>query len=360
MRSAPSTFCLLTLVCILAGCSQTGGFRASNPSNMKTVASVGDKPLPIVAGEPGASLRAETEELDRPEASGSRISGRVYDERGKPVPGAKVRLAVGSAIGGKVVSATTDRSGAFTLHGLRPGSSYTVIAEYEEDEGTKVGRGRPRRPRPIFALLSSRATAIPLRGTGRSGRPSRESTRSRMLSPRTMNQRMRTAPTPDSMSRTRNRRPPKPRRFCLEITSGLRKRRTSTPRPRYEPDGMLASQPLKRAQVSRRKPAHQTLRTVRHLDPARPAELQRTRMRTDPIHFHPRSSQARSAAGNQRLVLRKNLSAWPKAQRDSREHVAREPPTPARRVLGRRSASWSNRGNGLPGRCPRNCCPVSA
>jgi len=146
MRSAPLTFCLLTLVLSLAGCSQTGGFRANNPSNLKTVASVGDKPLPIVAGEPGASLRAETEELDRPASSGSRISGRVYDERGKPVPGAKVRLAVGSAAGGKVVAATTDRSGAFTLHGLRSGSSYTVIAEYQDDDGTKFGRAQAKAP----------------------------------------------------------------------------------------------------------------------------------------------------------------------------------------------------------------------
>jgi thiol-disulfide isomerase/thioredoxin len=146
MRSAPLTFCLLTLVCTFAGCSQTGGFRANTPSNLKTVASVGDKPLPIVAGEPGASLRAETEELDRPASSGSRLSGRVYDERGKPVPGAKVRLAVGSAAGGKVVSATTDRSGAFTLHGLRAGSSYTVIAEFQDDDGTMFGRAQAKAP----------------------------------------------------------------------------------------------------------------------------------------------------------------------------------------------------------------------
>ena len=56
-------------------------------------------------------------------------------------PNAKVRLAVGSAAGGKVVSATTDRSGAFTLHGLRPGSSYTVIAEYQGDDGIDVRPG---------------------------------------------------------------------------------------------------------------------------------------------------------------------------------------------------------------------------
>jgi thiol-disulfide isomerase/thioredoxin len=144
MRSAPLKVYLLALAGTLAGCSQTGGFRANNPSNLKTVASVGDKPLPIVSGEPGASLRTETEDLDRPASSGTRISGRVYDERGKPVPGAKVRLAVGKAAGGKVVSATTDRSGAFTLHGLRPGASYTVIAEYQDDDGSTFGRAQAK------------------------------------------------------------------------------------------------------------------------------------------------------------------------------------------------------------------------
>ena len=110
---------------------------------MKTIASVGDKPLPIVTGEPGTgSLRAEPEDINRPAPSGSRISGRVYDERGKPAPDVKVRLAVGGAAGGKAIVATTDRSGAFTLHGLRSGSSYTVIAEYEDEEGTMSGRAQ--------------------------------------------------------------------------------------------------------------------------------------------------------------------------------------------------------------------------
>ncbi len=115
---------------------------------MKTIASVGDKPLPIVTGEPGTgSLRAEPDDMDRPAArAGSRISGRVYDERGKPVSNVKVRLAVSGAAGGKAVVATTDRSGAFTLSGLRPGSAYTVIAEYEDEEGTMSGRAQVKAP----------------------------------------------------------------------------------------------------------------------------------------------------------------------------------------------------------------------
>jgi thiol-disulfide isomerase/thioredoxin len=144
MRIKRSTFCLLTVLGTLAGCSQTGGVRPGAAPEMRTVASVGDKPLPIVAGEPGGSLRAETEELDLPESSGARISGRVYDDRGKAVPNVRVRLAVSGSPGGKVIYATTDRSGAFTLRGVRAGSSHVVIAEYQGDEGIMTGRAQAK------------------------------------------------------------------------------------------------------------------------------------------------------------------------------------------------------------------------
>ena len=55
MRSSPSNLCLLSLACIVAGCSQTGAFKSAGTSDMTTVASVGDRTLPTVAGEPGAS-----------------------------------------------------------------------------------------------------------------------------------------------------------------------------------------------------------------------------------------------------------------------------------------------------------------
>ena len=71
MRITRLKLCLLTLMCTFAGCSQTGGVRPGAASNMRTVASVGDKPLPIVAGEPGSSLRAETDELDLPGSTGA-------------------------------------------------------------------------------------------------------------------------------------------------------------------------------------------------------------------------------------------------------------------------------------------------
>src|SRR5262245_5536809 len=96
MRTTRLAFCLLGLTsCSLAGGSaREWGLRSSSPSKLQTVASVGDKPVSIVAGEPGSSLRAETEELELPRSSGSRISGRVYDERGRVVPNAVVRLVV--------------------------------------------------------------------------------------------------------------------------------------------------------------------------------------------------------------------------------------------------------------------------
>ncbi len=147
MRMRSTTVCLLTL-CQLAGCSQTGAIRpgASSSSDMRTVASVGDRPLPVVAGEPGSSLRTEVDDVELPESSGSRISGRVYDERGKPVPNAKVRLAVNSSPGGKIDYATTTRDGGFTLRGLRAGSSYSVIAEYQGEDGMMTGRVQTKAP----------------------------------------------------------------------------------------------------------------------------------------------------------------------------------------------------------------------
>ncbi len=95
--------CLLALAgCSVAGCTQTGLLRSNSPSNMKTVASIGDKTLPIVAGDPstGSTTQAETEQLDLAQSTGSKISGRVFDDRGKPVPNARVRLVVGGAPGG--------------------------------------------------------------------------------------------------------------------------------------------------------------------------------------------------------------------------------------------------------------------
>ena len=137
---------LLILPFCMFGCSQGWTVRKPPGDDVKTVASVGDKSLPIRSGTPDSSVRAQDPEPMITTPSRGRISGRVYDERGKPVPGAKVRLAVGGESGGKAVSAVTDRSGAFTLRGVRPGSSYTVIAEYEGEDGLLTGRVEAEAP----------------------------------------------------------------------------------------------------------------------------------------------------------------------------------------------------------------------
>ncbi len=137
---------LLLFPVSMLGCSQPFGIRNGSSDGIKTVASVGDKPLPIRSGTPDSSVRAqETEPIETPSGRG-RISGRVFDEQGKPVANAKVRLAVGAEPGGKALSALTDRSGAFTLHGLRPGSSYIVIAEFQGRDGLMTGRVETEAP----------------------------------------------------------------------------------------------------------------------------------------------------------------------------------------------------------------------
>ena len=137
---------LLLLPSGMFGCSQPGALRQPPGQDVRTVASVGDKPLPIRSGTFDSSVRAqEPEPLVTPPSRG-RISGRVYDQRGKPIPDARVRLAVSGEAGGKALSAVSDASGAFTLRGVRPGSSYTVIAEYEGPDGLLTGRVETEAP----------------------------------------------------------------------------------------------------------------------------------------------------------------------------------------------------------------------
>ena len=124
----------------MCGCTQPWNVRKPPGDDVKTVASVGDKPLPIRSGTPEGSIRAEDTTTELPAPSPGRISGRVYDEKGRAVPNARVRLAVGGESGGKAVYSDHGQVGAFTLRGLRPGSSYTVIAEYQGKSGMMTGR----------------------------------------------------------------------------------------------------------------------------------------------------------------------------------------------------------------------------
>ncbi len=151
-RSIKGLLSLSLLVCGLAGCAQTNGFRplanANNSNNdVRTVASVGDKPLPVRSGESGSSPRDVNDDSGSPAPlSGTRITGRVYDENNQPVANARVRPSVDQAPGGRAIFATTDRSGAFTLNGLRRGAAYTLIAEYQDQDGFLSGRQETRAP----------------------------------------------------------------------------------------------------------------------------------------------------------------------------------------------------------------------
>jgi len=132
------------LLLALAGCSSTIGSKFGGNPQSRSIAVVGDRPLPATVGEPGGLVASETTEPEPRRNPKARISGRVLDEAGKPVPDATVRLADGNSKGGRDVRARTDRSGAFTLGGLRPGSSYWLIAELDDEKGPRTGRVRAK------------------------------------------------------------------------------------------------------------------------------------------------------------------------------------------------------------------------
>ena len=146
MRTWTLSSRLLILPLCLAGCASTSTTRSGGAPKIRTVASVGDKTLPIVSGTPGSSVTAEKVTPELRVGTNGRVSGRVVDAEGRPVPNAQVRLAVGGARGGRMNRATTDRSGAFTLRGLRPRASYTVIAELDDERGHLTGRSDVRAP----------------------------------------------------------------------------------------------------------------------------------------------------------------------------------------------------------------------
>ena len=138
---------LLPIAVLGLGCASTGrfGLHANDPT-IRTIASIGDKPVSAVAGAPTSSAVADLENHARPADRETRVSGRVVDDRGDPVPNARVRIADGGISGGRIVDATSDRAGRFTIRGLRPGSRYTLIAEYEGQGGWIEGRAEVRSP----------------------------------------------------------------------------------------------------------------------------------------------------------------------------------------------------------------------
>ncbi len=166
---------LILLPVVLAGCSTTVGSRfgktAQAPAQQsRSIAVVGDRPMPASTGEPGSQVASGDLEPEPKRNPKTRISGRVVDDRGEPVSGVTVRLADGATKGGKDVSVTTDRSGAFTLNGLRPGSSYWLVAEADDDNGPLTGRVRARTAQTgVEISLAGEESGT----AGRTARPSR-------------------------------------------------------------------------------------------------------------------------------------------------------------------------------------------
>ena len=148
MRSSPSTLCLLSLACMVAGCSQTRPFRSGNTSDMRTVASVGDRPLPIVAGEPGiVSGSCEPEELDRPAPTGSSESQAGFmTNAASPCPMPRSDSPSGGTKGGKAVVAITDRSVPSRCTASIPARRIPLIAEFEDEDGAMAGRAQVKAP----------------------------------------------------------------------------------------------------------------------------------------------------------------------------------------------------------------------
>ena len=128
----------------LGGCASTNASKFGGTAESRSIAVVGDRPMPSTVGEPGGQVSASDVEPEPRRNSVARISGRVLDEQGRPVPDATVRLADGGVKGGRDVTATTDASGAFTLGGLRQGSTYTLVAESDDGRDVLVGRKRAK------------------------------------------------------------------------------------------------------------------------------------------------------------------------------------------------------------------------
>jgi thiol-disulfide isomerase/thioredoxin len=140
---------LIPLAALGLGCSSTGTSglaRHGNDPKIQTIASVGDRPVATKAGGATSSAVADLDAAGPSRTRDDRVSGRVVDDRGEPVPDASVRVADSGLSGGRVAEATSDRAGGFTLRGLRPGSKYTLIAEYEEQGGWVEGRAEVRVP----------------------------------------------------------------------------------------------------------------------------------------------------------------------------------------------------------------------
>jgi len=138
----------LVVVFEVAGCAQNRGVRPGPLS----VARIGGKVEAIVSGEPGASIASTVPDYPGDRPRDSKISGRVVDDHGRAVADATVRLAIAGAKGGRVESVKADSSGAFTLHRLKTGSTYVLIAEAVDGDESLAGRIEARAPQSSLKI----------------------------------------------------------------------------------------------------------------------------------------------------------------------------------------------------------------
>ena len=75
---------LLPIAAIGLGCSSTGGTgRSAEESKIRTIASIGDRPVSSSVGSPESSAVANLDTPERRRDGRDLVSGRVVDEKGR-------------------------------------------------------------------------------------------------------------------------------------------------------------------------------------------------------------------------------------------------------------------------------------
>ena len=147
------------------GCASVTSGRPNVPPNIRTVTSIGDRPHPVISGEAGTAVAADDPDPTPSATVARRVSGRVVNAQGEPVPNALVRVAIDGSASGRTVATHTDEAGRFALTNLREGSTYTVIVEYEDARGAlHSARRRVSVPqRHVEIALADRGAVAPAR-----------------------------------------------------------------------------------------------------------------------------------------------------------------------------------------------------
>ncbi|MCI0702892.1 MAG: redoxin family protein [Planctomycetia bacterium] len=81
------------------------------------------------------------------------LGGRVLDPNGKPARNVFLRIEALGAGGGAPIGITTDHSGYFFTRGLKPGKSYELTAEAQQDGKQLTGVVQTKVPNPILTIV---------------------------------------------------------------------------------------------------------------------------------------------------------------------------------------------------------------